>query len=162
MAEFQIKTSENGKVQGPFSSGQLKKLAEQGKLLPKHLVSSDQGASWNAASRFPALESQEPELQLSSTVPHRGTLLLVLSICGWLVCAILSPITWLMARGDLKQMDEGLMDPSGADTTRAAKLIAMSHCILLVVSLVIFCIGSLIYFWVWRENQINRALEGIG
>jgi hypothetical protein len=64
MAEFHIKTSESGKLQGPFSSGQLKKLAEQGKLQPKHLVSSDKGASWNAASRFPALEFHEPDLQL--------------------------------------------------------------------------------------------------
>ena len=29
MAEFHVKTSEDGKLQGPFSSGQLKKLAEQ-------------------------------------------------------------------------------------------------------------------------------------
>ncbi len=74
---------------------------------------------------------------MPSTTPHRGSLLITLSICGWLVCAILSPITWIMARNDLNQMDEGLMDPSGASTTRTAKVIAMIHCILGLVSLAI-------------------------
>ena len=64
MAEFHVKTSETGTVQGPFSSGQVKTLAEKGKLEPNHLVSSDKGASWNAASRFPSLEFPEPDLQL--------------------------------------------------------------------------------------------------
>jgi hypothetical protein len=73
MAEFHVKTSETGTLQGPFSSGQLKKFAEKGKLQPNHLVSSDKGASWNAASRFPALQFPEPDLQLeepSATVQH--------------------------------------------------------------------------------------------
>jgi len=73
MAEFHVKTSETGTLQGPFSSGQLKKLAEKGKLQPNHLVSSDKGALWNAASRFPALQFPEPDLQLeepSATVQH--------------------------------------------------------------------------------------------
>jgi len=56
MAEFHIKTSENGKVQGPFSSAQLKKLAGQGKLRPEHLVSANGGASWHPATRVADLE----------------------------------------------------------------------------------------------------------
>lgn len=89
-------------------------------------------------------------------------MLLVLSICGWLVCAILSPITWLMARGDLKQMDEGLMDPSGADTTRTAKLIAMIHCIVCIVALVV---GGLLFLilaigFVVTPNVVGRSEEG--
>ena len=69
MAEFHVKTSEAGQLQGPFSSGQLKQLAEKGKLQPNHLVSSDKGESWNAASRFPALEFPEPDLQLEEPSP---------------------------------------------------------------------------------------------
>jgi hypothetical protein len=56
MAEFHIKTSETGKLQGPFSGAQLKKLAEQGKLRPEHLVSANGGASWHPATRVAGLE----------------------------------------------------------------------------------------------------------
>jgi len=69
MAEFQIKTSENGKVQGPFSSGQLKKLAGQGKLRPEHLVSANGGASWHPATRVSGLEFPSPAPRLESTPP---------------------------------------------------------------------------------------------
>ena len=79
---------------------------------------------------------------MSSISPHRATLLLVLSICSWVVCPILSPIAWILAGADLKKMEEGLMDSSGAGTTRTAKLIAMVHCILWLVSLVV---GGLIF-----------------
>ena len=94
------------------------------------------------------------EFHVKTSVPHRGTLLLVLSICGWLVCAILSPITWLMARGDLKQMEQGLMDPSGADSTRTAKLIAMIHCILCVVVL-----GVVLVFFLSYVALLNDAID---
>ena len=163
MAQFHVKTHERGEAQGPFSSGQLKKLAEQGNLESKHLVSSDKGASWNAANRFPALKFQEQELQLTVAVPHRGTLLLVLSICGLALFAPLSPITWLMARSDLKQMNEGLMDPSGANNTWWAKLIALVGCILIVVVVVIACVVAVvgIFYSVWFFNQINSAVEGL-
>jgi len=102
MAEFQIKTSENGKVQGPFSSGQLKKLVGQGKLRPEHLVSANGGASWQPATGvvglkfpLPASSSQTPppSPQENSPPPQRlskwvivgggiGVLCLVVCSCG--------------------------------------------------------------------------------
>jgi hypothetical protein len=69
MAEFQIKTSENGKVQGPFSSGQLKKLAAQGKFQPEHLVSANGGASWHPATQVSGLEFDSPVASPQSTPP---------------------------------------------------------------------------------------------
>jgi hypothetical protein len=60
MAEFHIKTSENGKLLGPFSSAQLKKLVGKGKLQPEHLVSANGGASWHPATRVSGLEFPGP------------------------------------------------------------------------------------------------------
>lgn len=82
---------------------------------------------------------------MPNQAPHRGTMLLVLSICGWLVCGILSPITWILAKGDLKRMAEGTMDSSGSGTTQTAKVIAIVHCILMIVSMVIVVIAVVFF-----------------
>jgi len=56
MAQYLIKTTEDGKSHGPVSSRQLKNLAGAGKLLPTHLISPDAGNTWHQASRFTGLE----------------------------------------------------------------------------------------------------------
>ena len=61
----------------------------------------------------------------------------------------------------MKQMDEGLMDPSGADTTRTAKLIAMIHCIVCIVALVV---GGLLFLvfaigFVVTPNAVGSSEE---
>jgi acyl carrier protein len=56
MAQYHVKTSEDGKFQGPFSAGQLKELAGQGKLQPQHLVSANGGESWHQADEVAGLE----------------------------------------------------------------------------------------------------------
>lgn len=60
MPAFFVKTSQTGQSQGPFSGSQLKQLAGTGQLLPSHLVSSDDGESWHAASRFSGIEFASP------------------------------------------------------------------------------------------------------
>ena len=96
--------------------------------------------------------------------PHRGTMLLALSICGWLVCGILSPITWILANGDLKRMAEGAMDSSGSGTTQTAKVIAMVHCILMIVSVVIVVIAFVFFagFGFVAVQNANQAAAGAG
>ena len=51
LPEYHVKTTENGKLHGPFSSEQVKKLARKGKLRSEHLVSANGGASWRPASK---------------------------------------------------------------------------------------------------------------
>lgn len=64
--------------------------------------------------------------------PHRGTLLMVMSIIGFvsiLICCIICPvfaiITWVMANNDLREMAAGNMDPTGEGTTRASRILAI-------------------------------------
>lgn len=45
--------------------------------------------------------------------PHRGTLILVLGILGLVICGPLAIVAWVLGTGDLKQIDAGLMDPTG-------------------------------------------------
>jgi len=69
MAEFHVKTSEAAEKQGPFTKHQVKQLAESGQLAPDHLLSIDNGNSWNEARRFSGLEFAPPVLQLEDSPP---------------------------------------------------------------------------------------------
>ena len=73
--------------------------------------------------------------------PHRGTLILVLGILGFVGCGIFTAIpAWVMGHSDLKEMDAGTMDPAGRGTTQAGKILGMIHCILIIVAMVVFFI----------------------
>lgn len=63
--------------------------------------------------------------------PHRGTLLLVLGILSIVVCTILGPIAWVMANGDLKKIDSGVMDPEGRSNTNVGKILGIVGTVLL-------------------------------
>lgn len=74
--------------------------------------------------------------------PHRGGAVLALGILGLIVCLICGIIAWVMGNEDLKQMDAGLMDPSGRGLTQAGRILG-------IVSVVLACIGALIgVLWV--------------
>lgn len=86
--------------------------------------------------------------------PHRGVSILVLGIVGLvvglfgsfccgvfgiagLICGI---IAWVMSNNDLKQMDTGVMDPSGRGLTQAGKICGI---ISVILSIVLFIISLL-------------------
>ena len=73
--------------------------------------------------------------------PHRGAVVLVLGILGIVVCLICGIIAWVMGNGDLREMNAGIMDPSGRGMTQAGKICGMISVILAIVSL---CIGLII------------------
>ena len=57
--------------------------------------------------------------------PHRGTLILVLSIMSFFVLGpFLSIPAWIMGNNDLREIDAGTMDPAGRDHTRTGRIIA--------------------------------------
>lgn len=74
--------------------------------------------------------------------PHRGGLLLVLAILGWMGCFPLSIAAWVMANEDLGEMQSGRMDPSGEPITRAARGIAVLFLTLLCFAMLGICLLS--------------------
>ena len=139
MAEFQIKTSENGKVQGPFSSGQLKKLVGQGKLRPEYLVSANGGASWHPATRVSGLEFPSPAPRPESTPPpmppqpsedgpdeqsvvqlsvSKRTLIVAGAAFGLLCVGVVVGV-FLMAGGSDEPTDAGVTADATSDTSRS-------------------------------------------
>ncbi len=49
--------------------------------------------------------------------PHRGVLILVFGILGFVLCQLFGIAAWVMGNNDLKEMDAGVMDSSGRDLT---------------------------------------------
>ena len=68
--------------------------------------------------------------------PHRGTLILVLGILSIVVCGPLGIVAWVMGNADIKDMDAGLMDPSGRDITNTGRIIGMIVSILMIAGFV--------------------------
>jgi len=64
--------------------------------------------------------------------PHRGAMVLVFGILGFLVCILLSPIAWIMGRNDLKSMDAGVMDPEGRTLTQVGMILGIINSCLLM------------------------------
>lgn len=80
----------------------------------------------------------------TSLKPHRGTAVLVLGILGIVVCVICGIIAWVMGSNDLKEMEAGIMDPSGMGMTKAGKICGMISCILAIVGIGIWLIMMVI------------------
>lgn len=72
---------------------------------------------------------------------HRGGAVLALGILGLVGCFILGVIAWVMANNDLREMDVGVMDPSGRSMTQAGKVCGI---VSVVFALVPLCIGLLV------------------
>lgn len=79
--------------------------------------------------------------------PHRGTLILVLGILGLVICFPLGIAAWVMGNGDLREIDQGLMDPTGRSITQAGKVIGIVATVLASLSILfaiaIFAFGLL-------------------
>jgi hypothetical protein len=76
--------------------------------------------------------------------PHRGTLILVLGILGFVLCGVFTAIpAWIMGGTDLKAMDAGQMDPSGRSLTNAGRICGMIATILGIIGLIV---GAILMF----------------
>ena len=73
--------------------------------------------------------------------PHRGALILVLGLLGLFLqpCPgpIFSFIAWAMGSNDLREMDAGRMDRSGADLTRTGMILGMVISVLWIIGFLI-------------------------
>ena len=72
--------------------------------------------------------------------PHRGTMILVFGILGWVVCIIFGILAWSMGSGDLKKMAAGQMDPAGEGMTKAGKILGMISVIVIGIILLLYLV----------------------
>ncbi len=86
----------------------------------------------------PTKEVQVQPAAQQPLAPHRGAVVLVLGILGIVLCTICGIIAWVMGNNDLRQMDAGVMDPSGRGLTQAGKICGMISVILVIVGFVIW------------------------
>ena len=71
--------------------------------------------------------------------PHRGTLILVLGILSLTVCGFFTGIpSWIMGKGDLAKIKDGMMDPEGEGSTKAGMICGMICCIINAVLIGLF------------------------
>jgi hypothetical protein len=72
--------------------------------------------------------------------PHRGTLILVLGICGLVVCGLCAPAAWIMGSADLAKMRAGSMDPSGYGSTQAGWVLGIIGTLLILAAVAFLCV----------------------
>ncbi len=161
-----------GQTYGPVDEDQLALWAREGRLAGDCELSASPAGPWQPATvKFPALKRPAPppapaarplpptpSFQAPSPfapgdsagrylVPHRGGLILVLGLLGFIVgCPIFSLMAWVMGSGDLREIHAGRMDPSGEPLTRAGQilgmLLAIPTIIISTIALVVIVIAA--------------------
>ena len=142
--------SVRGMRYGPVSQEQLLSWIAAGRVRPDDMVWQEGMAEWVPAGSAAELAAataqaaqapppppghpQAPQKQVYRK-PHRGTAVLVLGICGIVVCFICGIIAWVMANTDLREMAAGTMDPAGEDMTKAGKICGMISVILTLIGI---------------------------
>ncbi len=75
--------------------------------------------------------------------PHRATTVLVLGILSLVICAPLGIGAWVMGNNDLREMNGGLMDPTGRDSTSAGRICGIIGTVLFIVQIVVIFVAFL-------------------
>jgi len=133
----------DGKSYGPYTVDQMRQFMAQNRLTAQSQVSADGGA-WQPAGSCPELmggagaytagQQQAVQPPMAGAMPmhqnfqkpHRGVLILVLGILSIVLCGFFTGIpAWVMGNNDLKEMEQGIMDPSGRGMTQAGRIIGM-------------------------------------
>ena len=85
--------------------------------------------------------------------PHRATMILVFGILGLTACGVSAPVAWVMGNTDLHEMDAGIMDPSGRDTTNIGRILGMVGSGLMVLALVLG-----IFYAIFVATMLSRSM----
>lgn len=76
--------------------------------------------------------------------PHRGALILIFGLLGWVVCLVFGVLAWVWGAEDLRQMRRGLMDPSGMGLTQAGMILGIVQCALFGLGVAAFVLLMII------------------
>ena len=96
--------------------------------------------------------TQPPEFPQTGAYPEasQATTALVLGIIG-LFFAILAPVAWVIANGELNAIDAGLRAPENRSTANTARILGIIGTILLVLGLLFFVLVFAFFFPVSTE-----------
>jgi ferric-dicitrate binding protein FerR (iron transport regulator) len=145
MAQWHCTVS--GQQYGPVELEAVRQWLAEGRLKSSDMVWTEGMAAWQPAGSVPELGAapgpfapgapQPPPIAGDIytearrwTKPHRANTVLVFGILGLVVCAFLGIAAWVMGNNDLKEMDAGIMDPSGRDSTNTGRILGMVSTIL--------------------------------
>ncbi len=73
--------------------------------------------------------------------PHRGVLILVFGILSLVACPFFGVAAWMMGDTDLREIDNGRMDPSGRDLTKAGRICGIVGAALLGLQVLIIIVA---------------------
>jgi hypothetical protein len=79
--------------------------------------------------------------------PHRGAVILVLGILGFVMCPFFGLAAWIMGTNDLQEMARGRMDSTGRDLTIAGRICGMIVTALMslwLLLIILFFLGALV------------------
>jgi hypothetical protein len=145
-----------GRQYGPISEEELKCWIAEGRVGAGDLVWSEGMPAWAAAGTQPELgfppAGAHGALPFAPPAayqqPHRAGAILALGILGIVPCFICGIIAWVMGNGDLRKMDEGIMDPAGRGMTQAGKVCGIVGTIIGISYFVLYFIWLIIFFTV--------------
>jgi hypothetical protein len=157
---WQLKTPE-GQIYGPVSREILDQWVAQGRISADCSLMCESDGIWQDATVvYPVLQPVTQPVRPTifddnpvSGLPqgprggevgrvrvlngHRGGLILALGIISWAVgCPIFGIMAWIMGSSDMRDMQRGMMDPSGRGITQAGQIIGMVHVLLALLVLV--------------------------
>ncbi len=93
---------------------------------------TDVEANPYAAPSSPSLtSSQRRSAQRRLYRPHRGGSILALGLFSVACCTLLSPVAWAMGHNDLKEIKDGVMDPTGRGLTIAGMVLGIIGTVIL-------------------------------
>ena len=70
--------------------------------------------------------------------PHRGPMILVFGILGMMMCGAFGIAAFMMGRNDLREINDGRMDPEGRSLTQVGHILG-------IIGMVIFCLQLLAF-----------------
>lgn len=148
--EWRMRTPE-GQVFGPVSRAELETWVAEGRV-SRDCQLGDSGGNWVAAGQiYPELQASAdaaPPVAPSaysasapqSTVvrPHRGVLILILAVTGWVTCfPLFSIAAWVLGTHDLHEMRAGKLDRAGLGSTYAGQVLGMIHGVITIIVMLV-------------------------
>ena len=162
--DWHMRTPE-GQIYGPVSWNNLSRWVNEGRISDDCSLANSSEGPWQRADEvFLELKASPPPAASNTTPspasspsfqpppeffwgpppqsiaanPHRGGLVLVMGLLGFVVgCPIFSLMAWVMGSHDLAQMRAGRMDRSGEGLTQTGQVLGMILSVLWIIGCVV-------------------------